>query len=130
MSIKQSKIIKTWWKFTKLLIFMTCKCKKSNFSKIWNFGPPTKNSDFSDFFHYFGTFHRKISRSGISLSILKVNHLLVLFLKLCNDILTNSVAFIVSEIYNFQFCQENMEKYVILTSWRHQWSNLNFFADL
>ena len=42
------------------------------------------------------------------------------FLKLCNDILTNSVAFIVSEIYNFQFCQENMEKYVILTSkWRH-----------
>ena len=91
MALKPSHMHIFWWNFTKLLIFMTLIWKVSRFLKIEIFGPPTKNSDFSNFSGILLQFSTEIENQYIHSK----------YQTSC--IWTNSVACIVSEIYSFQF---------------------------
>ena len=75
MAVKSSEIHIFWWNFTKVIIFMTLIWKISQFLKIEIFGPPTKNSDFSDFLGILLLLSIEIFQSRTDISIPIIIHL-------------------------------------------------------
>ena len=92
------------------------KVEISQFAKIEIFGPPTKNSDFSDFSGILALFSTEISRSGPDISIPIINHLLKVG-RCFPTIYKQFLWLALLQRYKvFDFCPENMENYIFMTS--------------